>query len=92
MQKAAASEVVATAHGLVVIGSKGPGTRVWFLPAKKAHASERLNEFMLPWEPPRESPAARCRAYPSYSWKMRRAKLCRLRFQTILSCFPFFST
>jgi hypothetical protein len=58
MQKAVASEVVATAHGLVVIGSKGPGTRVWFLPTKKAHASERLNEFMLPWEPPRGSPAA----------------------------------
>lgn len=58
MKKAVASEVIATEHGLVVVGSKGPGTRVWFLPTRKTRLSERLNEFTMPWEPPRESPAA----------------------------------
>ncbi len=58
MSKAIASEVIASPHGLVVIGSRGPGTRLWYLPKQQASASTRLHEFVMPWEPPRESPAA----------------------------------
>jgi hypothetical protein len=58
MSKAIANEVIASEHGLVVVGSKGPGTRVWFLPKQKTKASERLIEFSLRWEPPRGTPAA----------------------------------
>jgi hypothetical protein len=52
--KSVASEVSACANGLVVVGSKGPGTRVWFRPTGALH----LHEFILPFVPPRESPAA----------------------------------
>jgi hypothetical protein len=52
--KSVASEVSACANGLVVVGHKGPGTRVWFRPAGALH----LHEFVLPFEPPRELPAA----------------------------------
>lgn len=58
MKKAVATEVIVTQYGLVVIGSRGPGTRIWFRPANKTRASERLSEFIMPFEPPRESPAA----------------------------------
>lgn len=52
--KSVASEVSASANGLVVVGSKGPGTRVWFRRPNAPH----LYEFILPFVPPRETPAA----------------------------------
>lgn len=52
--KSVASEVSACANGLVVVGNKGPGTRVWFRPPGALH----LHEFTLPFVPPRETPAA----------------------------------
>ncbi len=54
MAKPLASEVIASEHGLVVIGTRGPGTRVWFQPAGDIH----FHEVVLPFEPPREAPAA----------------------------------
>ncbi len=58
MKKAVAVEVIASEHGLVVIGGRGPGTRVWFRPANKARLSDRLTEFNMPFEAPRGVPAA----------------------------------
>ena len=54
MSKATASEVILSAQGLVVIGARGPGTRVWYRPT----GTTRLHEHTLKFEPPRESPAA----------------------------------
>lgn len=52
--KSVASEVSACANGLVVVGHKGQSTRVWFRPKGELH----LHEFIVPFEPPRETPAA----------------------------------
>jgi hypothetical protein len=54
MSKPAAADVILSPHGLVIVGTRGPGTRLWFRPTGKT----QLTEFRMPFLPPRESPAA----------------------------------
>ena len=54
MSKPFVTEVIVSASGVVVIGSRGPRTRVWF----RVPSATRFYEVALTYDPPTGSPAA----------------------------------
>lgn len=52
MSKAIASEVIVSAHGLLVVGMRGPRTRLWFRPTGTTRLVEHSMQLQAPVGPP----------------------------------------